>query len=233
MFKYKLSTMLTVTNLRRGILRTLCTFALAAGDASVDASWNIENQVVIEHGALSIDHGKSVKEITAAQSKGGFMANYGVGLFQNRIKTELKFGEFSLAAKRLALTTRISTAPVIYIARELPQDSCAYQLVLGHELLHQGFDLEVLRAMPDEIRFISREVLDSDAIERSGRLDENRARGRFFQQFNYVYQALGALRHPQIDNPDSYRDLSGRCNGELAKYMPASPASRDVAKKAK
>lgn len=224
--------MLTVTNLPREIVRTLCAFALAACGAAADASWNIENLVVIQHGALSIDHGKSVKEITAAQAKGGFMANYGVGLFQNRIKTELAFGEFALAAKRLVMTTRISTAPVIYIARELPQDSCAYQLVLGHELRHQGFDLEVLRAMPDEIRFISREAFDGDAIERSGNLDQNRARSRFFQQFNYVYRALGELRHPQIDSAESYLNLSGQCNGELAKYMPRPPTFRGVAKKA-
>lgn len=201
--------------------------------ADAEAAWSILNRVVIEHGVLSIDHSKGVKEITAAQAKGGFKADHGVGLFQNRIKTELSFVEVAAPGKRMALTTRITTSPIIYVAKELPKDSCAYQLVLGHELLHQEYDLEVLRAMPDEIRNISQEVFDTDAIERSGNLDQNRARSRFFQQFNYVYQALGERRHPVIDSPESYRHLSGLCNGELARYLPTGPAPKTVAKKSK
>jgi hypothetical protein len=201
--------------------------------SSVNAAWNIANRVVIEHGVLSIDHSKSVKEITAAQAKGGFKADQGVGLFQNRIKTELAFTEVAVPGKRIAATTKITTAPVIYVAKELPKDSCAYQLVLGHELQHQEYDLEVLRALPDEIHNLSQEVFDTDAIDRSGGINQNQARSRFFQQFNYVYQALGEMRHPIIDSPESYRYLSGLCNGELAKYLPAGPAPKTVAKKGK
>jgi hypothetical protein len=203
------------------------------GSAQVGAAWQISNRVIVEHGALSIDHSKGVKEITAAQAKGGFKADHGVGLFQNRIKTELAFVEVTVPGKHLSSTTRIATSPVIYVARELPQDSCAYQLVLGHELQHQEYDLEVLRAMPDEIRNFSQEVFDTDAIERSGGMNQNQARSRFFQQFNFVYKALGEMRHPVIDSPESYRRLSGLCNGELAKYLPAGPAPKSVAKKGK
>ena len=201
--------------------------------SSVNAAWNIANRVIIEHGVLSIDNSKGVKEITAAQAKGGFKADYGVGLFQSRIKAELAISEVVPAGRRIAATTRITTAPVIYVAKELPKDSCAYQLVLAHELQHQAYDLEVLRVLPDEIRNISQEVFDTDAIERNGDIDQNRARGRFFQQFNYVYQALGEMRHPFIDSPESYRRLGGMCNGELAKYLPAVPAPKGVAKKGK
>ncbi len=207
------------------------TFLAMCGSAN--AGWRIVNRVIIEHGVLSIDHSKGVKEITAAQAKGGFKADHGVGLFQNRIKTELTFVEMVAPGKRMALTTRITTSPIIYVARELPKDSCAYQLVLGHELQHQEYDLEVLRAMPDEIRNLSQEVVDTDAIERSGNLDQNRARSRFFQQFNYVYQALSEMRHPVIDSPESYRHLGTLCNGELAKYLPTGSAPKTVAKKGK
>jgi hypothetical protein len=201
--------------------------------SNAGAAWNIVNRVSIEHGPLSIDHSKSVKEITAAQAKGGFKADHGVGLFQNRIKTELAISEVAVPSKRIAATTKITTAPVIYVAKELPKDSCAYQLVLGHELQHQEYDLEVLRALPDEIRNISQDVFDTDAIERSGGMNQNQARSRFFQQFNYVYKALGEMRHPIIDSPESYRHLGGLCNGELAKYLPTGPAPKTVAKKGK
>ncbi len=201
--------------------------------ADAGAAWDVVNRVVIEHGALSVDHAKGIKEITAAQAKGGFKADHGVGLFQNRIKTELTIGEVAVPGQRLALTTRIVTAPVIYVARELPKDSCAYQLVLGHELQHQEYDLEVLRAMPDEVRNFSQDVFDTDDIERSGSLNQTRARSRFFQQFNYVYQALGEMRHPFIDSPESYRRLSVMCNGELAKYLGVRSKIGPVAKKGK
>jgi hypothetical protein len=61
------------------------------------------------------------------------------------------------------------------------------------------------------------------AIERTGSLNQERARNRFFQQFNYVYQALGQMRHPIIDSPESYRDLSGQCNGELGRLLAGKP----------
>jgi hypothetical protein len=185
--------------------------------------WQISNRVVIEHGVLSIDHSKNVKQITLAQAQGGFKADLGVGLFQNRLKTELSFNETSLPGKRLSMTTRIVTAPVIYIASDLPKDSCAFKLVLDHEMKHHDYDLEVLRSMPDEVRQFSQDIFDTAAIERTGSLNQERARNRFFQQFNYVYQALGQMRHPFIDSPESYRDLSGQCNGELGRLLAGKP----------
>lgn len=187
------------------------------------ANWQISNRVVIEHGALSIDHSKNVKQITLAQAQGGFKADLGVGLFQNRQKVELSFNETNLPGKRLSMTTRIVTAPVIYVASELPKDSCAFKLVLDHEMKHQDYDLEVLRMMSDEVRQFSQDMFDTAAIERTGNLNQERARNRFFQQFNYVYQALGQMRHPIIDSPESYRDLSGQCNGELGRLLAGKP----------
>ena len=191
--------------------------------AHAGSLWQISNRVVIEHGVLSIDHSKNVKQITLAQAQGGFKADLGVGLFQNRLKTELSFNETNLPGKRLSMTTRIVTAPVIYVASELPKDSCAFKLVLDHEMKHQDYDLEVLRIMSDEVRQFSQDVFDTDAMDRTGGLNQERARNRFFQQFNYVYQALGQMRHPIIDSPESYRDLSGQCNGELGKMLAGKP----------
>jgi hypothetical protein len=191
--------------------------------AHAGSLWLVGNRVVIEHGVLSIDHSKNVKQITLAQAQGGFKADLGVGLFHNRQKIELSFDETNLPGKRLSMTTRIVTAPVIYVASELPKDSCAFKLVLDHEMKHQDYDLEVLRIMSDEVRQFSQDVFDTAAIERTGSLNQARARNRFFQQFNFVYQALGQLRHPIIDSPESYRDLSVQCNGELGRLLAGKP----------
>jgi hypothetical protein len=183
------------------------------------AAWEISNRVVIEHGPLVLDHSKSVNEISQAQAKGGFPGGHGLGLFQNRVKTELTYTTTDLTTRRLAMTTRIVTAPIIYIAREFPEGSCTYGVVLGHERQHQLFDLEVLRAMPDEIRDITRTLYSPDALDWMHKLDLDRLRARFFRQYRYVYDGLSWRRHQTIDNPASYRQLSTLCNGEFARRM--------------
>lgn len=195
----------------------LC-LALSADEG---VAWEVGNLVTIEHGQLRVDHSKSLAEITRAQATGGFPARYGLGLFQNEMKTELSFEapETAQMTRHLNLTTRIVTAPVIYIAREFPENSCAWRVVVDHEMLHQLFDLEVLRAMPEEIQAISRVVFSPDGLDWSGKLDRDRARSRFFRQYKYVYDALSWPRHQRIDNPDAYRRASALCGGEITRLL--------------
>lgn len=194
-------------------------------------AWQVDSRVVIEYGALSIDRAKSVADITQAQGEGGVQAGIGLGLFQNKMQMELVIDPVDPArrGKRLALTARIKTAPVIYVARELPEGSCAYRVVLNHELQHQRFDLEALRALPDALRRMSREVFTPEALDRLDETGLARARDRLLQRLKYAYDALGFPRHQSIDNPQSYAELGGRCNGEFAKYLgtdkPASGAA--------
>lgn len=200
----------------------LCTallyLALRAGEG---AAWEVTNLIRIEHGPLRVDHSKSLAEITQAQAKGGFPARYGLGLFQNEMKTELSFEapDSAPTSRRLNLITRIVTAPVIYVAREFPANSCAWRVVVDHEMLHQLFDLEVLRAMPDEIRAITRRVFSPDVLALGGPRDMERAKGRFFRQYKYVYDALSWPRHQRIDNPDAYRRASALCGGEITRLL--------------
>ncbi len=192
---------------------------LLAFPARAGAAWEVSNLVVLEHGTLAIDHSKTLSEITLAQAKGGFPVKHGLGLFQNRVKTELGIDQSDLKRQRLTLTTRIRTAPIIYIAKEFAEDSCAYGVILGHERLHQLFDLEVLRAMPDEIRAITRNVFPPDDQGWTSTPGLERARKRFFQQYKYVYDARSYPRHQRIDNPESYQRLSAQCNGEIARGL--------------
>ena len=198
------------------LLLALLFLALRAGNG---AAWDIGNRVVIEPGPLVLDHSKSVAEITQAQAKGGLPAGHGLGLFQNRMKSELAYVGTDAAAKRLTMTTRIVTAPIIYIAREFPEDSCAYGVILGHERQHLLFDREVLRAMPDEVRAITRTVYSADALDWTRKLDLDRLRARFFRQYRYVYEGLSWPRHQSIDNPAAYRQLSTLCHGEFARRL--------------
>lgn len=184
-------------------------------------AWEVSNRVIIEHGELVIDHSKSISEITQAQAKGGFPAAYGLGLFQNRFRTELEFSRPAPAgtANRMSMTTRIKTSPIIYVAREFPRDSCGYGVVLGHERLHQLYDLEVLRKLPDEIRALTLVIFNEDELGREGTRNPERLRGRFYQQVKYAYEGLSSPLHQTIDNPESYRHLGTQCNGEIAQRL--------------
>lgn len=123
--------------------------------------------------------------------------------------------------KRLALLTRIRTQPVIYVARELPAGSCAYEVVLAHELTHQRFDLEALRALPDEARRIAREVFTPEALDRASVASLARDRDLFLGRIKHSYEALSLPRHQAIDNPQSYAELGGRCQGEIGRLLKA------------
>lgn len=207
---------------------------LGLATLNVDAhAWRVHNQVIVEHGELAIDHGKSIAEITRAQAEGGFPAALGVGLFQNRMRVELVGSHANPAAKpatdlatdpaarvnRLSLTTRVTTAPVIYVAREFPADSCAYRVILAHEHRHWLLDRDVLRALPGEIRAITRQIFATGHAEEQGRVDLESARRRFLRQVEYAYDSLSLPLHQAIDNPESYQALSRLCAGEIGRRL--------------
>ncbi len=194
----------------------LALLCLGSGPCS---AWNVSNRVVVLHGSLVIDHTKSVRQITQAQAQGGFAASQGLGLFQNRVKTELVFEQTDLKNKRLIMTTRITTAPIIYVAAEFSEGTCPYDVILGHELTHQRFDLAALRAMPEDIRAITQTQFSPDALDWAGTLSLERARSRFYQETQYSYGARALPHHQSIDNPASYRRLSGLCNGEITRRL--------------
>jgi hypothetical protein len=177
----------------------------------------IVNQVSIAHGPLTIDHSKTVADITRAQASGGKPAQYGLGLFRNSIDFALSVSSAPQRPGVLAVGTQVKTAPTIYIASEFPEDSCAYAVILEHERRHYLFDLEVLRLMPDHIRRVTQEIFPDHATW-SAR-DIEAAKGVYFQRVKYVYEALSFPQHVSIDNPESYAELGNRCSGEISKRL--------------
>ena len=187
-------------------------------------AWQVDHRLEISHGTLVIDHGKTAAEITRAQAKGGFPAGIGLGLFQNRMRSETSVSPVDVArqGKRLSLVTRISTTPVIYLAKELPAGSCSYQVVLEHELTHQQYDLEVLRSLSDELRRASQEIFSPEELDRLTQASLGRGRDQLLQRLKFAYDAQSFIRHPAIDNLLSYAELSGRCNGEIGRMVAKS-----------
>lgn len=192
--------------------------------SSRPADAEVINRVELLNAKLVIDHTKTIAEITRAQALGGRPASYGLGLFVNNIAYELNYGTSSSQPGIVSIVTRIKTSPTIYIAQEFPKTSCAYAVVLEHEYKHYLFDLDVLRAMPDQIRKISRDVFPDNGT--TGVQEIERAKGLFFQRVKYVYDGLSFPLHVTIDNPASYKKLSGSCNGEISQRVRDLPAFR-------
>lgn len=182
---------------------------LAAG-LPAQATAGVLSRVDVRHGALSIDHSKSIAEITRAQATEGRPATYGLGLYVNNLKLEVSGGD--TPPGRLALLTRITTTPVIYVAREFPGDSCAYAVILGHERQHHLFDLDILRALSGDIERIAQEVF-------SERDDSARRTRRFIERVEHVYAARSFAAHVAIDNPVAYADLAAQCDGAIREHV--------------
>lgn len=139
----------------------------------------------------------------------------GQGLYQNPVSTTLEIQ--TAPSGQLRLTTLIQTAPVIYVAKEFPKDSCAYALTLKHEWQHYLFDRDVLRHMPDEIRAMTVDLFDTPRPASQAELE--RARQVFMQRFKFEYEGMSFPLHARIDNPQAYAELAGRCGGEIGKRL--------------
>lgn len=145
-----------------------------------------------------------------------------MGLFVSDIRFELALGNPPAGPAPWPVTTRISTTPVIYVARELPKDSCAYAAVLDHEYQHYRYDQDVLRGLPGWLSGVARDVLQSGrAVPVS---DLERARNLYFQRVRHAYEAFSRARHLRIDNPDSYARLGESCRGEQGQRLVALTA---------
>jgi hypothetical protein len=186
---------------------------LMAGQANAE----VLSQVDIANGDQVVDHSKSIAQITQAQSSGGWPAQYGLGLFINNIEFELSIANAASPGGALAITTRIKTKPTIFIASELPSDSCSYAVVLEHEMMHYRFDLEVLHAMPDQIRTITHDAFPDNRALSAQAIEQ--AKSLCFQRIKYVYGARSFPQHVTIDNPASYEKLGKSCQGEIGQRL--------------
>ena len=195
------------------------------------AAWQAQNRLQIDHGKLTIDRSKSIAEITRAQASGGFKAtqgaDIGLGLFQSRMTASVEIKP--LTGDRLALSTRIQTTPVIYVAREFAEDSCAYKLILGHEWQHYLFDREALRHVHTELPRLTADAFNRDAPVTQANLEN--AKRSFMQRLTHTYDGFAFPLHARIDNPEAYAALSRQCNGEIGKQL-GKPSAAQAPKNA-
>ncbi len=119
------------------------------------------------------------------------------------------------------------TNSIVHVAKEFPEASCSYQVVLGHELKHvemaRRFLYEVLPVAKDYVRhFVARYGAVRVESDPSGEKAKEIVTWSLNQYLNgYTSDLLKtfASQSARIDTPEEYRRVSESCNGETQRVF--------------
>ena len=117
------------------------------------------------------------------------------------------------------------TDSTIFVATDLPRDSCIYREVLAHEHKHVAVDAQLLNEWNSRLRTevthavstvgtVSARSSDEAVKLLSARLEPN------IRRTMDALMAERAHRQAQVDTPEEYHRVSRSCNGEVRKYVP-------------
>ncbi len=112
----------------------------------------------------------------------------------------------------------------VYLARELPQNSCGYQLVRTHESRHVAVDREIINIYLPQLKELLTNKLRDIGVTRT--TSPAMARSRLQDEISDFIQTLSnkvaQTREDQqklIDTPEEYRRLSTECNGQISRIV--------------
>lgn len=113
---------------------------------------------------------------------------------------------------------------MVYMARELPQPSCSYSEVLGHEQKHVAVDQMLVDTMTPLLQKILQEAIASIGVIRasSPKVAEQQITALVHNYMKDLGSHLSEIRkkkQAQIDTPEEYDRLSRSCNGELSRLV--------------
>jgi hypothetical protein len=107
---------------------------------------------------------------------------------------------------------------VIYIGREFPPASCAYQEILAHEMRHLNVYLEYLPKVESVVRAaLARRFAGKPLYARAGQARALLQREIDGGWMPYIKAEMGKVEHLQaaIDTPQEYARLGKVCQGEV------------------
>jgi hypothetical protein len=208
----------------------------AAGDPSDAFRSTCERELAPTQVAVSSTPGKVVKELTKSiaeltamqREHGPASPRRAIGLtraeyrFNSSVRVNvLTDPETGLSCGRPRIEVTLSVAPqTVYVAREFPAGTCAYQKILEHEQRHVEVNQEHVDAAAEMLQakmasFYGDRIMYGDAQELIDKVFgevENRwtkvARRRFDES---------NVEHRAIDSPESYRRYRSMCGGELSR----------------
>lgn len=190
---------------------------------------------------LRIDTSRSAAHLTSmpgrAQSPAGWRAGRALGLTAAQFTAQSRF-QLVFQAEPGGVCGSVRTLTIhfgyarrtVYIARELPPQSCIYREVMAHEMEHVAIDDRVLeefrprlrqqiQGLVDQLRPVRGRTPDQVArtLQRSVETVVNRSMEEFGRERD--------RRQARLDTAEEYTRVSQACGGELAEYLPV-PAPR-------
>ena len=113
---------------------------------------------------------------------------------------------------------------MVYIARDLPQGSCSYNEVLGHEQKHVAANQWLLDTYLPVFNSLMPQLAAQIGIARVSSMEE--ANSQFHETIDLYMKHLSANmttvynnRQHDIDTPSEYQHLSNVCNGAMARMV--------------
>lgn len=111
----------------------------------------------------------------------------------------------------------------LYVGREFPEGSCAFNEIHQHELRHAQTYRDHARAIVPEIEVTMRErFVTKEPTRGPSGSTQTRIQGELNDRWlPYIRRLLGAVesRQREIDSPEEYEKVSKACNGEIQRFM--------------
>lgn len=113
----------------------------------------------------------------------------------------------------------------IFVANDLPRDSCIYREVLAHEHKHVNVDTQLINEWRWRLQQeVERAVMNVGTVRANSADDAVAQLGaRLEPHLKASADAMLAERSRRqalVDTPEEYRRVSHSCNGEVRKYVP-------------
>lgn len=186
-------------------------------------------KVEVQEAPIVEDRSLSIADITARRSKSKpALGNRSLGVTIHEVKTQWDAGSAMLGSDRVPIVclrpqiklTLINNAHTVYVAREYPYGSCAYNAVREHEERHVRANHLALWRMAQQFESELRTYY-GNTIYYGNRNELNKWLSDSF--VNNWQPRLRALRddshhiHDGIDTKEEYMRVNQMCNGEVYK----------------
>ena len=113
---------------------------------------------------------------------------------------------------------------LVYIASELPHNSCAFREVLDHEHKHVNTDRTLVNFYTPKFQSMFERLINSIGMIRaaSGKEAERKIKNDIETYVHELSENLAAVRHKyqkQVDTKEEYERLRKSCNGEIERII--------------
>lgn len=193
--------------------------------------------VTYQHKPSRIEHSFSLNSLRSLALGGGALAAnhshqdyFVLGLTDAQFKVQMSFSTQQLydrntttSCLRPNINATISVGPqTLYVAKEIPRNSCSWGYVLRHEQRHEQanerYAQQVARQLQSQLqRTYQHAILYGDALALEQRLNnelQNYWANYAIEQFYGVNQA-----HAQIDSPQEREHTRYACQGKLQQLI--------------